>query len=352
MGLDETCILYIDGGTTRTRAWAAVGDRVVATAHVAAGAKDHARHGSAHGLAEAVRHLVREIEEGCRASGQPPPALGVAAGMITSERGLVEVPHVPAPADARDLARAASCRVLAEITPLPIVFVPGVRTGTDRAATRESAAEGDVMRGEETLALGLLRQGRLCRGGVLLSLGSHWKAVHVDAEGRIARSVSTLSGELIESVRAHTILASSLPSEWPGSLPADWLAAGIEHGRRHGLPRAFYEVRLLEQRVASLPVDRLAFLVGATVAASEDALVPLSGGAPPPLVLAGAPALTRAWETVIRARGGTPRVLHEAEGSAAFRAGCRAVLEALEPDAEGGMPDASGPSPPTGRNER
>jgi 2-dehydro-3-deoxygalactonokinase len=183
------------------------------------------------------------------------------------------------------------------------------------------------MRGEEALALGLARRGHLAGGGLLLSLGSHWKAVHLDAAGRIAGSISTLSGELIEAVRSHTILASSLPSEWPSVLPPEWLAAGIEEGRRHGLPRAFYEVRLLDQRVASEPADRLAFLVGATVAASEDRLLPASEGALPRVALAGPPALTRAWEAVVRDRGGTPLVLDDDERSAAFRAGCRAVLE-------------------------
>ncbi|HSD27062.1 MAG TPA: 2-dehydro-3-deoxygalactonokinase [Vicinamibacteria bacterium] len=329
MGIDETGILYIDGGTTRTRAWAAVGDRVVASAEAAAGARDGAREGGTSGLAEAVRRLVLEVETRCRAAAGPPPSLAVAAGMITSPQGLVDVPHVEAPADARDLARAAPCRVLPEIAPLPILFVPGVRTGGSRPATRETIAECDVMRGEEALALGLFRRGHLAGGGVLLSLGSHWKAVHVDAAGRIARSVSTLSGELIESVRSHTILASSLPSEWPFVLPPDWLAAGIEDGRRHGLPRACYEVRLLDQRVASEPADRLAFLVGATVAASEDTLLPVSAGTPPRVALAGPPALTRAWEAVVRGRGGTPLVLDDDERSAAFRAGCRAVLEAV-----------------------
>jgi 2-dehydro-3-deoxygalactonokinase len=249
--------------------------------------------------------------------------------MIASPQGLVEVPHVEAPADARNLARAAPCRVVPEISPLRIVFVPGVRTGGSGPATRETIGGSDVMRGEETLALGLVRRGHLAGGGVLLSLGSHWKAVHVDAAGRVVRSVSTLSGELIEAVRSHTILASSLPSEWPAALPSDWLAAGIDEGRRHGLPRACYEVRLLDQRVASEPADRLAFLVGATVAASEDTLLPGCAGAPPCVALAGPPALRHAWDTVIRHRGGTPVVLDDEEGSAAFRAGCRAVLEAV-----------------------
>jgi 2-dehydro-3-deoxygalactonokinase len=276
-----------------------------------------------------VRRLVLEVQEGCRAAGAPLPMLGVAAGMITSPLGLVDVPHVDAPADARDLARAAPCRVLPEVGAFRILFVPGVRTGGSRPASRATVAGSDVMRGEETLALGLVRHGALAAGGVLLSLGSHWKAVHVDVAGRVAGSVSVLSGELIEAVRLHTILASSLPPEWPAGLPSGWLAAGIEEGRRHGLPRACYEVRLLHQAVASDPADRLAFLVGAVVAASEDTLLPASAAPPGRIVLAGPPALATAWEGVVRNRGGTALVLGDEETGAAFRAGCRAVLEAM-----------------------
>jgi 2-dehydro-3-deoxygalactonokinase len=329
MGLGGDCILYIDGGTTRTRGWAAVGDRVFASAQVEAGARDAALEAGATHLADAVRRLVLEIESRCRAAGAPLPTLAVAAGMITSAQGLVEVPHVEAPADASDLARGAASRVLPEVCPLRFVFVPGVRTGGAHAATGEAIGGGDVMRGEETLAVGLVRTGSLRPGGLLLSLGSHWKAVHVDAAGRVAGSISVLAGELIEAVRRHTILASSLPPAWPAQLPADWLAAGREEARRQGLPRAFYEVRLLDQRVACDPADRLAFLVGATVAASEATLLPSPAGTPAQVVLAGPPALAGAWEAVVRDRGGTALVLTDDAKSAAFRAGCRAVLESI-----------------------
>jgi len=327
--LHDACILYVDGGTTRTRAWAAVGDRVVASAQLAAGARDAARAG---GLADAVRGLFAEVESRCRTGGEPAPVLAVAAGMITSPQGLLHVGHVDAPAGARDLARAARCEVLPEVGPLRIVFVPGVRTAGSRPATLDTVHECDVMRGEEALALGLVRRGNLAGPGMLLSLGSHWKAVHVDAAGRVARSVSTLSGELVEALRRHTILACSLPSEWPPVLPPDWLAAGIEEGRRRGLPRAGYEVRLLDQNVACEPADRLAFLVGAVIAAAEDTLIPATVGTPPDVVLAGPPALAAAWEAVVRDRGGRALVLDDGGTGAAFRAGCRAVLEALVVD--------------------
>ncbi len=325
MVLDDTCVLYIDGGTTRTRAWAAVGERVVAAERVAVGARDTAREGSTRRLSEAVHNLVRKIGDQCSAQEQPAPSLGVAAGMVTAAEGLVEVPHVEAPAGAAELAQGAMRRQLPEVGPLPIVFVPGVRSGP-ADADREAIASGDVMRGEEVLGLGLVARGHLAGGGLLLSLGSHWKAVHVDAAGRIAHSVSTLGGEMLLATRSHTILASSVPRGWPPALPADWVEAGVRRGRSDGLPRALYCVRLLDQRTPSSPEDRLAFLIGAMIAANEDALLPEKGLPSSRVALVGAPALVEAWAGIVVGRGLDPVAVDEAEREASFRAGCRTVL--------------------------
>jgi 2-dehydro-3-deoxygalactonokinase len=330
--LDETCVLYIDGGTTRTRGWAAVGERVVARERVAVGARDTAREGSARRLTEALHHLVRKVGDQSRAQGQPAPTLGVAAGMITAAEGLVEVPHVEAPASALDLSRKATPRELPEVGALPIVFVPGVRSGPAEVDP-EAIGASDFMRGEEVVSLGLAAQGHLPGGGVVLSLGSHWKAVRVDADGRIGPSVSTLAGEMIHAVRAHTILAGSVSRGWPETLPAEWVAAGVRRGRTDGLPRALYCVRLLDQRTGSRPEDRLAFLIGATIAASEDVLLPGTGLPSHTVALVGAPALIGAWMSVVRERGLDPRVVDEAERESAFRAGCRSVLAAGEIEA-------------------
>lgn len=326
MLVDDVCVLYIDGGTTRTRAWAAVGDGVVASDSVVAGARDGARDGSARPLREAVAHLFRGIAERCRAGGQPTPALAVAAGMITSTEGLVEVAHVEAPAGAPDLARGALGHRDAALGPLPFVFIPGIRSGPD-TSDREAIGRCDVMRGEETLALGLERRGPLRGGGVVLSLGSHWKAVHVDSGGRVAGSVSTLTGELVQAVLSQTILASAVPREWPPTLSGDWVRAGRLRALEDGLPRALYCVRLLQQSVDSTPEERLAFLLGAAIAADEDTLLREWRGDERRVVLVGAPPLVGAWAPVVAARGLRPIVLAEEKREVAFRTGCRAVLE-------------------------
>jgi 2-dehydro-3-deoxygalactonokinase len=329
VALDHTCVLYIDGGTTHTRGWAVVSEEVVATARVTVGARDTAHEGSSQRLSETVRHLVREIEEQCRARSRPAPGLAAAAGMITSAEGLVEVPHVEAPAGVRELARAARCHTLSELGSMPIVLVPGIRTGPAQA-NRETIGASDIMRGEESLSVGLAGRRHLPGGGVVLCLGSHWKAIHVDASGRVTFSVSTLSGEMLQAVRTRTILASAVPRSWPSTLPTEWVAAGARRARADGWPRALYCVRLLHQRTPSSPEDRLAFMVGATIVASEDVLLPAGAPEASRVVLVGAPVLVAAWATVLRERGLSPVPIDEAEKDAAFRAGCRAVLAAGE----------------------
>jgi 2-dehydro-3-deoxygalactonokinase len=335
MALDDTCILYLDGGTTRTRGWVAVGERVVAAERVTVGARDTAREGSPARLGEALRHLFRKIGERCRALDEPAPALGVAAGMITSAEGLVDVPHVEAPAGARDLAQASELHRLSQVAPLPIVFVPGIRSGPVQVEA-EAIGASDVMRGEEVLSLGLSARGHLPAGGLVLNLGSHWKAIRVDDSGRVLSSVSTVGGEMLFAIRSHTILASSVPRGWPRVLSARWVAAGVRRGRTDGLPRALYCVRLLDQRTPSSPEDRLAFLVGATIAAHEEVLLPSGAPESQRVVVLGAPALVGAWTAALRKRGLDPVDVDEREREAAFRAGCRAVLEAGDVGPPGG----------------
>src|SRR6185503_3084862 len=114
----------------------------------AVGARDTARDGNNHALAAAVRNLVRETVE-AGPPGTPRAASIAASGMITSPQGLHEVPHLAAPAGLDELAAAAEGIALTDISPLPFLFVPGVKTlkrpGVSGLASR------DLMRGEETL---------------------------------------------------------------------------------------------------------------------------------------------------------------------------------------------------------
>ncbi|NDD63255.1 MAG: 2-dehydro-3-deoxygalactonokinase [Acidobacteria bacterium] len=333
------CLIGIDTGTTNTRVWFLNGAEVVAASRVGVGVRDTAREGSPRLLHEALQRSIAEVRAAARANGiAVTPAAVIAAGMITSPLGLKEVPHLPAPAGGRELAMGLHVCHLPGITDLPIWLVPGVRTGPDRVAPDgleglEAIDSTDVMRGEETLAIGLVSIGRLSPGSTLLNLGSHWKVVRLDAESRIASSVTSLSGELIHAAQTQTILASSVPNARATLIHERWLRAGMAESRRAGVARALFCVRLLEQRCESTPDERLSYLIGACLAADLDAmtarnLLPLDR----PVVVAGGEAVAGAVALALAERSIRTIILTETEIEAGLLAGLRAVAGAARPD--------------------
>jgi 2-dehydro-3-deoxygalactonokinase len=191
--------------------------------------------------------------------------------MLSSDVGLVSVPHVVAPAGLDDLARSVVVTRIAEISSLPIYMVPGVRTPASEEA--DGWFEADVMRGEECETWGayieLAALGRVDSGQWLVFVwpGSHTKLVEVDAAGRIVRSHTTLAGELLHAAARHTLLAASLPDSLPDELDLDAAAAGGRAVARSGLERAAFLVRVADLAHTLDPLQRASFWIGAAVAA-------------------------------------------------------------------------------------
>jgi 2-dehydro-3-deoxygalactonokinase len=124
------------------------------------------------------------------------PALPlIASGMVGSAQGWREAPYASCPADAAALAAQ-----LLRFEALPGVMlhiVPGARLGGPRP---------DVMRGEETQAIGLLAmQPALAERATLVMPGTHSKWVRVQA-GRILDFHTYMTGELFALLREHSIL--------------------------------------------------------------------------------------------------------------------------------------------------
>jgi 2-dehydro-3-deoxygalactonokinase len=183
------------------------------------------------------------------------------------------------------------------------------------------------MRGEETLCFGLKALGR-SMPLVVLNLGSHWKAIQMNVRGEIALSVTTLSGELIHAAQTQTVLASSVPKEPPRTLAESWVQAGMTEQRRSGLPRAIFCVRLLELAKEGTAEDRLAFLIGAFIAADLDALHScgmLAGDGQ--IVIAGPRALAHAWRNALRRASRNGLVLSAAKAEEGLLTGLRSIVE-------------------------
>ncbi len=316
----------LDGGTTNTRARLIEDGRIVATTRRAVGARDTAFSGGPGPLAGAVRACLDELE--LLAGGPLGPI--VAAGMLTAEVGLVAVPHAVAPAGLEELARGLAVRTLPELGGRTVSFIPGVRTPAGPGP--DGWAEADVMRGEECETLGAWTLlGRPPGRRVFLWPGSHTKLVELDDAGRIARSHTTLAGELWAAVAGHTLLAASLPAA--GAVPERPDPEALEAGRRlverSGLARAAFAVRLAALGGALGPESRAAFWLGAVVADDAANLLrhPILAGSDP-LVIGGRQPQRGLFTRWLKGRyAGPVEVLDDDQADRASALGALAIAE-------------------------
>lgn len=257
-------IITIDAGTTNTRVLLWKDNALCALSRSEAGVRDTARTGSTAFLAEAVGACLREVVS---KAGITPDDVDVvlASGMITSNLGLREIPHLVAPAGVKELAAAMLAVELPHIWPKPLWFITGVRPNAGKVPA-DHVTSTDMMRGEETEMMALLDELKPGLPCWLALPGSHSKYIPVDAQGRIAGSLSTLAGELFQAVATGTILASSVSLQEAAD-DAEWLKRGFNQARAEGLGRALYCVRLAQLWCESTPAQRTAFLLGAILEA-------------------------------------------------------------------------------------
>ena len=315
------CAIFVDAGTTNSRVWLVRGEEILATVEAQVGVRDTAKDGSSVRLRSTLRGLIEQVRAEVPAAM---PVCVAAAGMITSSLGLAEVPHLVAPAGIAELAAAVRTFEFPDVTELPVLLVPGVKSG-QMPCELATVAAADLMRGEETLCTGLMRLEIASAPATVLNLGSHWKAIQLDAQGRIAASVTSLSGELVYAAQTQTILASAVPHERPANVNFEWVEAGMREQRHSGLARALFCVRLLEQSKQGSADDRLSFLIGAFIAADLDALTArgiLAGS----VVIVGSGGLADAWRHALETVGIQSQIISGEQSERALLAGLRGII--------------------------
>lgn len=291
-------IVAVDSGTTSTRVWVVEHGEVTASASSRSGARDVVRTKDRGELLGRVRGLADEALAKAASTWEAVEAI-VAFGMITSEFGLEEVPHLEAPVDYRTLAAALVERRYGEL-PAPVHLVPGVRSGG------EDLELVDFMRGEETEVAGLLALGEPEPPFLYISTGSHTKFVGVGREGRIDWSLTTLSGELLLALQRETILAELIDLEGaPSDLAA--LQDGARFVERAGLSRALFGARLLNRMRGMSAAVCSDFLHGAVAGADLLSLhraAESRGGLPGRVAIGGHGTLSDAYRHLLERQWG------------------------------------------------
>lgn len=189
----------------------------------------------------------------------------VASGMITSNLGLYEIPHILAPVAVEDFVRNSKVVALKEFYDIPCIFVPGMRNGVTDDHPVEMINQFDVMRGEEVESIGLMKQLDLHGKGILVLPGSHTKFVIVDRDQSLSSCLSTLGGETLMAMQKETILSDSISPKLVQSVDKDMLIKGFEAAKKYGLTRSFYHIRLLQLFADLTDNERANYFVGSVI---------------------------------------------------------------------------------------
>jgi len=322
----ETPFFCVDMGTTRTRVWLVERNKIWAHQAADFGVRNVAAGESKAWLEERLCQLLDRAHMQAREYGlSQAGSFIMAAGMITSLEGILQVDHIEAPADAAQLARHLQVCRLACRDDLPLILVPGIRTG-ELLPPVEKISDVDLMRGEETLCIGLLDDGLLQSNTALLNLGSHWKWIWVDEQARIAGSRTSMTGELIHAIQTHTLIAAALPQGRPEAFDSSWVDLGFKEVGKSGLTRALFCIRLLQLQEQGTSEQRLSFLYGAFIRNEIDHLRLRHLEGIKHILIAGPTGLAEIWQSYIAEFEIAAHILTEDKREAAYLNGLRCLL--------------------------
>ncbi len=242
--------LTVDGGTTNTRITLVREGRICDTQKLSAGARDGA---------DALKNqLCKGISEVLRRNSlcEGDVVRILASGMITSEYGLCNLPHIPTPAGKSELKKSIFETAIPGVCTVPFCFIRGVR------AMGDTLGGADMMRGEETELMGLI--GEDAADALYILPGSHSKHIAVDAAGRIKDFRTMMTGEFFAAVMEHTILRDAADFDH-NTIVEKRLLEGCDYCETHGINEALFKTRVLRNVFGATKEECYSFLLGAVL---------------------------------------------------------------------------------------
>lgn len=301
------CGILIDAGTTNVRVTLLNSDGQAADVYrEEAGVRHTAIDGDNHRLKAALKNGI----EALLAKNKLDPSQiesCIAYGMITSNVGLMEIPHCVAPIDRHGLHQAMVSRRFEDVAPFPMTFIPGVRNRRE-AVTLENLDAQDMMRGEETEAVGLYKLIGKAEPCLLVLPGSHNKFIAMDGRGAILGCMTSISGELLDALTFHTILSEAVEHRFVAPEGYDRaLALAGARAYELGMGRAAFMGRILRTLGGYTAQQSANFLLGVAMGMDRQALAHFISGfglERPVVYVAGKEPVNLAFRDVAEALGG------------------------------------------------
>lgn len=253
--------ITIDTGTTNSRIKYVKDGEILCGYRDKVGVRDTAISGGLDKLKTSIRKGINHCLKTCsRELGDVDKI--IASGMITSNLGLIEIPHLEAPIELEDLALNVVIKKFDDIVDKPIYFIPGVKNKSEGNSI-DDLCEIDMMRGEETEAMGAISLENIDSNLLFISPGSHTKFVFLDKDRRIERCSTTLTGELLWALSKETVLANSISSELISKIDKSYINKGIETAKKHGFSKTCFLVRIIDTFTEATSNQLANFITGA-----------------------------------------------------------------------------------------
>ena len=299
--------ITIDTGTTNTRVVLWDGARkALAVSKAEVGVRNTAIDGNPARLKAAIKACMEEVLE---AQGVSYGEVGqiLASGMITSNVGLVEIPHLAAPAGAQELAAGAREVLMEEICPVPILFIPGVKNH-GAAVTLKNLESMDMMRGEEVESMAVMEHFGKGKPYLLVLPGSHTKIVAMDREGRITGCLTSITGELLSVITKDTLIADAVGHSFveEENYNKEMVLAGFRTAAKTGIGRACFSARILNTFTEPDKQKIACYVLGAVLQNDIDAVrnsTALSAAPDTTVIVSGKNPLRRALADLFREDG-------------------------------------------------
>ncbi len=269
----------IDCGTTNSRVYVLNEDlEVVNRGEKKVGVKDTAINGSNQVLKNGLKDVfIKTVTEAGLNTEEI--KFVITSGMITSEIGLIEIPHLWAPAGLKELAENIKVVNDKEVFPVdvPMIFIRGIKNFFPEKTTYRDIRKIDFMRGEETQAVGLLTLYPDLELPInLVVLSSHTKYIHINAGQKVCGSLTTMSGQVYEAVRKETFVGKSIQGDNDGSeddyFNEEIIETAYDSVMNSGFIRTLLMPRFMEVLLKTTWYERKLFVEAAIIAEDLRAL--------------------------------------------------------------------------------
>lgn len=227
------------------------------------------------------------------------------AGMAGSNRGWVDAPYLPCPADIDDLVENLVWAGERE------AIIPGLSYVDDGRA--------DVMRGEEVQLLGAIASGDVPPDALVCHPGTHNKWVVIEG-GQIVSFRTVMTGELFNLLKQHSIIGDLLQGQVA-------VNEAFQRGAAHGVENEDLQSELFAIRARWLlgkaePEACASYASGLLI--GSDVKIGLPGHKD--VIVMGRPALTRLYAAAIECAGGHST---ELDGERCFLAGINEIAKRI-----------------------